>query len=30
MDSPAALLQTEALWNEWSSRCTYQGAYKEP
>ncbi len=29
IDPQAALAATDAHWREWSSRCTYQGQYKE-
>ena len=28
-DAESALARTEAWWQEWSARCTYQGAYRD-
>ena len=28
-DADSALARTEAWWQEWSARCTYQGAYRD-
>ena len=28
-DADSALARTEAWWREWSSRCTYEGAYRD-
>ena len=30
VDANAALRETESFWREWSSRCTYQGEFREP
>jgi len=29
LDIPRALIETEAWWREWASRCTYQGKWRE-
>jgi GH15 family glucan-1,4-alpha-glucosidase len=29
-DADSALARTQAWWEEWSRRCAYQGAYREP
>jgi GH15 family glucan-1,4-alpha-glucosidase len=30
IDAAAALRETEAYWREWSSRCRYEGEFREP